>query len=80
MAKKPKKITIQLYNQIEKITKALYGTSTRIDTAANNIKAQQFFLKQDHSWFGNMKCNDYGNLYNKHYDMIFYYYEKPLSN
>lgn len=52
----------------------------RIDTAANNIKAQQFFLKQDHSWFGNMKYNDYGNLYNKHYDMIFYYYEKPLSN
>ncbi len=49
MAKKTKKIAIQLYNQIEKITKALYDTSTRIDTAANNIKAQQFFLKQDHS-------------------------------
>lgn len=75
-----KKIATQLYNQIEEIAKANNGTSMRIDTAANNIKAQQFFLKQGYSWIGNMKYNDYGHLYSKYYDMLFYCYEKPLSN
>lgn len=75
-----KNIATQLYNQIEEIAKANNGTSMRIDTAANNIKAQQFFLKQGYSWIGNMKYNDYGHLYSKYYDMLFYCYEKSLSN